>query len=198
MKHTIIPVSELTQSQMKEVAHLHHAVMHSLLTDIGLPVVERYYQLACKDSSVVGFVIVSESGKLLGWAIGSPRPDQLNARLREAPLWFLSQMLRVLLSRPSVLGQIWASLQTTSAPMPGGAIELTYIGVDPSIRKQGVGRDLLQAFFQAARSARYQAVVLSVEVENTKAIALYTKTGFAITGTFTEGSFHRHRMELTL
>ena len=198
MKYTIVPVAQLTDQQLGKLASLHHAVMHSLLTDLGLPVVERYYRLACKYPSVIGFASASETGNLLGWAIGSPRPDQLNSRLREAPLWFLFQMLRLLITRPSVLGQIWASLRTASTPMPAGAIELTYIGVDPSIRKQGLGRDLLRTFIQAARAASYQAVVLSVDVENTDAIALYTKAGFAINNTFTEGSFRRHRMELTL
>ena len=198
MRHTIIPLSQLTEKQVGDLAGLHHAVMHSLLTDLGLPVLERYYQLAYRDQSVTGFAAISETGNLLGWAIGSARPDQLNGRLREAPLWFLFQMLRVLITRPGILTQIWASLRTAAVPLPAGAIELTYIGVLPSIRKRGLGRDLLQAFIQAARAAGYQAVILSVEVENTNAIALYTKAGFAITDTFNEGSFHRHRMELTL
>ena len=75
---------------------------------------------------------------------------------------------------------------------------MTSIGVESAIRKQGPGRDFLQGFIHAARAAGYQAVVLSVEVENTNAIALYTKAGFAINNTFTEGSLRRHRMELTL
>jgi ribosomal protein S18 acetylase RimI-like enzyme len=198
MNCRIVPVTQLTEHQILELALLHQAIMHSLLSELGLPVVERYYQFAAKDSTVLGFCALSESGQLLGWAIGSPRPDQLNGRLREAPLWFISQMTHVLITRPRLMGQLWAAMRTVSAPIPAGGIELTYLGVEHSARKQGVGREILQAFLRAARDAKYHLVVLSMEVENLDAIALYTRAGFAITGTFTEGSFHRHRMELTL
>jgi ribosomal protein S18 acetylase RimI-like enzyme len=198
MKYIIVPVAQLNGLQILELARLHQAVMHSLLSELGLPVVERYYQIAAKDSTVIGLCALSETGQLPGWAIGSPRPDQLNGRLREGLLWFISQTIRVLVTRPRLIRQLWASMRTASAPIPAGGIELTYLGVEHSARKQGVGREILQAFLRAARDAKYHLVVLSVEVENLDAIALYTRAGFAITGTFTEGSFHRHRMELTL
>jgi ribosomal protein S18 acetylase RimI-like enzyme len=137
-------------------------------------------------------------GSPLGWALGSPKPDQLNSRLREAPLWFASQMLRVLFTRPRLIWQLFVSARSASMPMTEGAVELTYIGVDASARKQGLGRELLNVFIQAARAAKYKSVLLSVEAENEEAIALYTKAGFRTLNSYTEGSFKRHRMELTL
>jgi len=198
MNHKIVPVSQLNEDQIKKLAQLHHKVMHSLLTDLGLPIVEHYYQIVCKDSGVVGFCALSETGQLLGWAIGSSKPDQLNGRLREAPLWFISQMVRVLFTHPRVMGQLLSSMRTASISIPEGTLELTYIGVDTSIRKQGVGHILLDTFTQAARELNYRAVVLSVEVENANAIALYTKADFKVAYSFSEGQFKRHRMELTL
>jgi ribosomal protein S18 acetylase RimI-like enzyme len=76
-----------------------------------------------------------------------------------------------------------------------GQIELTYIGVAPEARGQGLGKTILAAFVDAARAAGYTSVVLSVETDNLAAIALYTKFGFKITKTFTEGRYYRHRME---
>ena len=198
MNHKIVPVLQLSEKQIAELAQLHHKVMHSLLTDLGLPMVERYYQIACKDSEVVGFCSVSETGHPLGWAIGSSKPDQPNGRLRESPLWFVSQMVHVLVTRPRVMRQLLSSLRTVSAPMPDKTIELTYIGVDTSARKQGLGHVLLNAFTQAARELNYRAVALSVEAENADAIALYTRAGFKIVDSFSEGKFNRHRLELTL
>ena len=198
MSHILLPVSQLNDQQIAKLARLHQGVLHSLLTDLGLPIVERYYQMACKDSTVIGFCTLSESGQPLGWAIGSPKPDQLNGRLREPLLWFISQMIRVLITRPRVIGQLLTSMRTVSAPLPLGAIELTYLGVEPSVRRQGIGREVLRSFLQAAQDSKYHSVVLSVEAENKDAIALYTMAGFRITETFTEGNFHRNRMELTL
>jgi ribosomal protein S18 acetylase RimI-like enzyme len=75
---------------------------------------------------------------------------------------------------------------------------LTYIGVDPSARKQGLGRALLSEFIESARGRKFSTVELSVEADNADAIALYTKTGFEIIASFKEGAFDRHRMELKL
>ena len=198
MSFRTVPITQLSEKQIAELASLHHTVMHSLLSDLGLPVVERYYQIAHKDVKVIGFCALSESGNPLGWAIGSPKPDQLNRHLRAALFWFISQMSRVLITRPRVVGQLWTSIRSTSGTMPAGAIELTYLGVDIFARRHGVGREVLNAFLQAARDTKYRSVVLSVEAENKDAIALYTRAGFEIIDRFTEGSFHRHRMELIL
>jgi ribosomal protein S18 acetylase RimI-like enzyme len=196
MNYRIIPVAELNEPQITELGRLHHRVMHSLLTDLGLPVVERYYQIACRDAGVIGVAALTEKGEVLGWAVGSSQPDQLNGRLREALMWFIIQMARALITRPRLLWQLVASVRAASALISAGAVELTYIGVDASVRKQGVGRELLTAFLQTARTAGFRSVLLSVEAENESAIALYTKAGFQTVDKFIEGSFHRHRMEL--
>jgi ribosomal protein S18 acetylase RimI-like enzyme len=192
-----VPLSELSKKQVNELAALHHRVMHTLLTDLGLPIVEKYYQIACADSSVLGFCALSESGRPLGWSIGSASPDGLNRRLRESKLWLAFQMLRTFVMRPKVMGQLLVSVRATSVPLPAGVFEWLYLGVDASARGQGLGFELMNDIVQAARAQNYKAVVLSVEVENKSAIALYTRAGFRIIDTFIEGGFHRHRMELT-
>ena len=197
MNYSIVPISQLSKKQVTELATLHHRVMHTLLTDLGLPIVEKYYQIACADSSVLGFCALSESGNLLGWSIGSAKPDQLNRRLREMWLWFVLQMLRTFVTRPWVMRQLLVSVRTTSVPLPAGVFEWLYLGVDASARGQGLGYELMNDIVQAARDRNYKAVLLSVEVGNKTAIALYTRAGFKIINTFIEGGFHRHRMELT-
>jgi ribosomal protein S18 acetylase RimI-like enzyme len=96
--------------------------------------------------------------------------------------------------------QLTQSLLSASAAntLQPGQIELTYIGVAPQARGQGLGKSILTAFVATARAARYTSVALSVETDNSAALALYTKFGFAITHTFTEGRYHRHRMEYQL
>lgn len=198
MNHKLIPLSPLNDDQIKGLARLHHRVMHSLLTDLGLPFVEKYYQIACNDPSVTGMCAVDNGGNPLGWAVGSPTPNQVARRMREAWMWFIIQMLRVSLTRPTLIRQLVASARSSSVEMNEGAIELTYIGVDASVRKQGLGHALLSAFIEAARAKNFSTVELSVEAANADAIALYTKAGFAIIASFKEGAFDRHRMELKL
>ena len=78
------------------------------------------------------------------------------------------------------------------------AIELTYIGVSAEQTGTGIGTKLIDRFITASREAGYHSVILSVEMDNPPAIALYKKTGFEIIRTFSEGRYQRHRMELKI
>lgn len=200
MDDRLVEFSQLTSDDLKRLAVLHHSVMHSLLSDLGLPIVWRYYQIAQRDSKTIGLCAISNSGEILGWAMGSPHPDRITAQLRSPLGWFLFQMLRVTLTRPAVLWQLMTSVLSASnqAALRKDAIELTYIGVPSDRRGKGVGRKVLHAFIEASRARGYRSVVLSVEKENLPAMILYEKAGFRIVKTFSEGRYRRHRMELTL
>jgi ribosomal protein S18 acetylase RimI-like enzyme len=191
-------ISELDDEGLKQLAVLHRAVMHTLLSDLGLPIVFKYYQAARSDLSVVGISALDPSSKILGWAIGSHDPAAINTRLRSPLPWFLLQMLRVAATRPMVFKQLVSSVFTSLAQMEADAIELTYIGVASSQQGKGLGRELLNKFVEESRVKGYHSVVLSVEDENKAALTLYEKSGFHITRSFAEGRFQRHRMELIL
>jgi len=212
-------LSHLPASLLPALVDLHCATMPTLLTDLGKPFVLRYYQLAQTDPSVIAFVASSAAPRALpstkdqslitdncslitdycplAYCLGSPNPSSLNARLRSPLPWFAGQMLRLAVTRPGVLLQLAQSILSASDAntLQPGQIELTYIGVAPQARGQGLGKFILTAFVDAARAAGYASVALSVETDNPAALALYTKFGFTITQTFTEGRYHRHRME---
>lgn len=200
MEYELIPLSQLKDDHLKQLAELHHSVMHTLLADLGLPMILRYYQLARSDNSVVGICALDPSNVILGWAMGSPHPDRINSSLRTSFVWFILQMLRLALTRPLVFWQLISSVLSSSAEteMKSNAIELTYIGVAADQRGRGLGKDLLNAFIRASWETGYRSVVLSVEKDNGSAIALYKKAGFKIARTFSEGRYERHRMELIL
>jgi ribosomal-protein-alanine N-acetyltransferase len=109
-------------------------------------------------------------------------------------------MFRVMLTRPLALLQLVSSVFSSSAEteMDGDEIELTYIGVAPNQREKGLGKKLLNEFIESSSSNGYRFVVLSVETNNSAAIALYEKSGFKIARTYSEGRYQRHRMELIL
>ena len=200
MDDELVALSQLEDDHLKQLAELHHSVMHTLLADLGLPMVLRYYQIARSDNSVVGICALDPSKKLIGWAMGSPHPDRINSALRSPLLWFAFQMLRVISTRPLALLQLISSVLSSSSEteIKSDVIELTYIGVAADQRSRGLGKNLLNAFISASGETGYQSVVLSVEKENGSAIALYEKAGFKVIRTFSEGHYERHRMELTL
>jgi ribosomal protein S18 acetylase RimI-like enzyme len=200
MDFRLIDLNQISEKQLERLAALHHSVMHTLLSQLGLPVVFRYYQLARLQPDVIGICAISNDGEILGWAIGSPSPDRINTKLRSPLPWFLTQMLKLLLTRPRVLWQLMQSVfaDPQAAQVKSGAIELTYIGVAQERQGQGVGEKLLSAFIEASRTRAYRSVVLSVETDNHPALSLYEKAGFKIIRSFSEGQFERHRMERTL
>jgi ribosomal protein S18 acetylase RimI-like enzyme len=200
MDQRLIRFSELTEADLRDLALLHRAVMPTLLSDLGLPMLLRYYQIAQADPNVIGLCARTASGEILGWAMGSSHPDKINAQLRSPLAWFVPQMMRVMLAHPLVLWQLIASVFSASGKenLNHGAIELTYIGVRPEQKGKGLGNELLNSFIEASRLKGYRSVVLSVEKENSPAVSLYQKAGFKIIKTFTEGRYQRHRMELNL
>lgn len=193
-----VKLSQLDDDGLRQLSDLHRSVMHTLLSDLGLPIVLKYYQAARRDSSVLGICALTPSNEIIGWSVGSPDPAAINSKLRQPLIWFLAQMLRVAVTRPLVFGQLISSVLSASVEVEKDAIELTYIGVSSAHQGEGLGQALLHKFVEESRSKGYHSVVLSVEAENRTALALYEKSGFKIVKTFSEGRYQRHRMELTL
>lgn len=200
MDYRLVEFSQLTHAHINRLALLHYSVMHTLLSDLGLPFVSRYYQIAQTDPEVIGWCAVSADSEIFGWAMGSPHPDRITSQLRSPLSWFVPQMFRITLTRPIVLWQLISSIFSASnrADIKDGMVELTYIGVAADQRGKGLGERLLLGFMERSRSLGYHSVVLSVEKENSAAISLYQKAGFKVINTFSEGRYQRHRMELTL
>ncbi len=195
------PLQKIEPARLKQLSQLHQQVLPTLLSQLGLPFVERYYQAALRDPQVIGFYAVSkQSGEPCGFAIGTPQPDTLNAQLRQPLSWLLIHMLPLLLRHPRLLWQTLASAQSTAEKMPQDdeTIELTYLGVAAQLRGYGLGSQLLQAFLDASRRNGYRRVVLSVESNNAAAIRFYQRAGFVIHQTFRVGDYERHRMEIVL
>lgn len=200
VEHRFVNISELDDIGLQKLAVLHRSAMHSLLSDLGLPIVVKYYQAARSDLSVIGICAFDETNVLVGWAMGSPDPAGVNAKVRRPFSWFLAQMLQLAITRPIIFKQLVSSAlsSTTEMERNSGAIELTYIGVSSNHQGKGLGRTLLNKFIELSRLKGYHSVVLSVEEENQTAIALYEKSGFKIIKTFSEGRYQRHRMEYIL
>ncbi|MEI7849248.1 MAG: GNAT family N-acetyltransferase [Chloroflexota bacterium] len=200
MTFTIKPIAELNSDEIDKLADLHISVMHTLLSDLGKPIVLRYYQLAHKHPDVIGLCALSDDGDILGWATGSANPADVNKQLRLPLPWFFSQLLRLVFSHPGIILDLIGSLISTSKAnqIKADQLELTYIGIANDAQGRGMGKLLLNAFLEAAHQANYKSIALSVETENMAAISLYSHSGFAITQTFREGRFERHRMEIFL
>ena len=198
MEPTFTPLSELDAAGLERLSALHTSVMQTLLSDLGLAMVRKYYEAAQADPWVLGLCSVTSSREIDGWVMGSPAPSALNAKLRQPLTWFAGQMIQLSLRRPGTMLELLRSLLSASDAnqLSPRQIELTYIGVAPEAQGRGLGKALLKAFSQAAFQAGYVSIALSVETDNPAAIHLYGQHGYKITRTFHEGRFERHRMVL--
>jgi ribosomal protein S18 acetylase RimI-like enzyme len=175
-------------------------VMETLLADLGRPVVRRFYELALAASDVIALCALDDNQRVVGWVMGCQDPGALHTQLKKPLHWFALRMLAVLFTRPRVVIQLLLSLITFRSinSALGDGIELTYIGVSPSVQGKGVGKALLESFLATVRQRKIQKVLLTVETDNTSALNLYQRAGFVVINSYQEGEYHRHRLELTL
>ena len=59
---------------------------------------------------------------------------------------------------------------------------ITNVAVSPDFRRQGIGRQLIQALTERAQQAQLAFVTLEVRASNAPAIALYTAAGYEPVG----------------
>lgn len=197
MEPVLVSLSKIEHRDLQGLAHLHETTMRTLLSDFGSEIVLRYYETARTDESVIGYCAYLPERRLVGWVVGSPHAGALFSQLSRPLPQFLTQFLRAVVKRPTLLRQLVTSMFFSSDEDDlDDAVELTYIGVSADARRLGVGYALMQAFLAASWEAGYRSVVLSVEKQNTGAIALYKDFGFSVIREFKEGRFDRYRMEL--
>jgi ribosomal protein S18 acetylase RimI-like enzyme len=194
-------IARLGREHVKDVARLHRQNLTGLLTNLGLSAIRAFYAGCVKTSSAIGFVYL-EDGELLGFVLGSPRPDKLKMEaLRQNPVDTLVGMSVGIVRRPSSL--VWL-MKSFGGPDEGSfsasVPELTYLAVAGESRGAGIGSQLVDAFTDAMRHSGAVAYELSVDENNQQAISFYERLGFVLSSRYREfGVWHRrYRLEIDL
>lgn len=200
MSYTIYALNKLKPEQLPEIATL-HLEDHGLLTQLGYPFVLRYFEMALKDNRAIGvFAQDNETGKVIGYNLASAEPAALTAQLSNDKVWFIKEIIKVILTHPSAFIQLIVSSLSIKSQMEDetDSIESIYLTVDENYRGQKVGRTLQQGLIDEARKAGYKRIVGSIETWNEASIKMCQSNGFVIRKTFREGKFIRHRIEKIL
>lgn len=195
-----IQFSIANDRDLDAVIDLHMNSMSALLTDLGRSFVRRYYEVALADPASILMCARDLSGEIVGWAMASPDPRGLSNQMSFPRAWFVAQIAKLVMCRPGVFMQLVRSVVISQRDMqlPERSIELVYIGVSALARGKGVGGGLLAAILRVSSERGFSKLLLSVEVENQSAVALYRACGFDIESTYVEGRYHRHRMSKQL
>ncbi|MBO4208293.1 mycothiol synthase [Micromonospora echinofusca] len=118
------------------------------------------------------------------------RFDQEDLRVRMAEPWFdpAGFLLAVEASTGRLLGFHWTKIHgpdpaagagATHRPAAGRIGEVYVLGVDPDAHRGGLGRALTSAGLAYLRAQGLDRVMLYVDDENARAVALYERLGFA-------------------
>ncbi len=201
MKYTIHNLRELDPKLLPMLAEIHMGD-HGLLSELGYPFVERYFQIVYASQGVVAvYAQDDETGELIGYNIAATEPAALTGQLTEDRMWFIKQILKTALTRPLAILQLIISsltIQNQQNQIEPDSIESLYLTISPNYRGKGMGKTIQQGLFAAVREAGYKRIVGSVEVTNEASLKMCLSNGFTITKTFREGKYTRHRIEKIL
>lgn len=201
MKYTIHNLRELDPKLLPMLAEIHMGD-HGLLSELGYPFVERYFQIVYASQGVVAvYAQDDETGELIGYNIAATEPAALTGQLTEDRMWFIKQILKTALTRPLAILQLIISsltIQNQQNQIEPDSIESLYLTISPNYRGKGMGKTIQQGLFAAVREAGYKRIVGSVEVTNEASLKMCLSNGFTITKTFREGKYTRHRIQKIL
>ncbi|MBK8616064.1 MAG: GNAT family N-acetyltransferase [Anaerolineales bacterium] len=200
MKYTIHNLHEIAPELLPKLAEIHMGD-HGLLSELGYPFVERYFEIVYKNKQVVAvYAQNDETGELIGYNIAAPEPAALTGQLTSDRAWFIKQIIKAAFTRPLAIVQLVVSSLTIRTQMQNeaDAIESLYLTINPNYRGMGMGGTLQRGLFEAVRAAGYKRIVGSVEISNQASLKMCLSNGFTITKTFREGKYTRHRIEKIL
>ena len=200
MKYTIYNLREMDIELLPKLAEIHMGD-HGLLSELGYPFVERYFEIVYCDKQVVAvYAQNDETGELIGYNIAAPVPSSLTGQLTKDRAWFIKQIIQTAFIHPLAILQLVISSLTIRTQMQNehDAIESLYLTISPNYRGKGMGRTIQQGLFEAVREAGYKRIVGSVEINNQASLKMCLANGFTITKTFREGKYTRHRIEKIL
>ncbi len=198
MNYTLNPLKDIDPALLQRIAEIHMGDA-GLLSKLGYPFVLRYFEIAIKDERAFGFYAQEkETNEIMGFSLASPEPSALTTKLTDDKKWFLTNILKVLFTRPLVFLQMVISSITIQGQMENEAIECIYFTVDSKFRGQHLGRILQKALMDEGRKRSYKKIFASIETWNTASLAATQANGFTIIKSFREGVYRRHRLESKL
>jgi ribosomal protein S18 acetylase RimI-like enzyme len=175
-------VRDATADDLPGIVTIHQkAFSNFFLTRLGGEFLRRYYALVLDYPA--GIVLVSERrGILDGFACGFVEPPEFYSLMWRNKGIFVLPALSALIRDPSLAaGVIYGvrRIKTSACQGYGRSCELSSIAVAPEAGGNGLGKDLVLAFVEHARSMEAQCVYLTTDADgNEPANALYRQVGF--------------------
>jgi ribosomal protein S18 acetylase RimI-like enzyme len=181
-------VREATANDLPGIVTIHQkAFGNFFLTRLGGEFLRRYYALVLDYPA--GIVLVSERrGILDGFACGFVEPPEFYRLMWRNKGIFVLPALSALIRDPSLAAGVMYGvrrIKTSASQGSGRSCELSSIAVAPEAGGNGLGKDLVLAFVERARSMEAQCVYLTTDADgNESANTFYRQVGFQQTQRF--------------
>ncbi len=119
--------------------------------------------------------VAVQEGNVVGLILAAPTPTLHRTALPTA--WILTRTLGV----RDMAGFVWRSLWLLGLDLSRpDDYYVAHLAVDPVYRRRGIGRLLLRHAEATARRHGHPRVALTVEMDNTPALAFYERLGYRI------------------
>ena len=185
----IVTIRPLAASDVRHVADLHERAFPGFfLSALGTPFLRQFYSGFVGDPTTVTVVACDEQGKLIGAAVGTTQPSRFFQRLVQRR-WFGFGLAsaRVATRHPSFVPRLLRAIRYRgdSPEAASGNALLSSICVDPSAKRTGVGRQLLEAWTaEVARLGSHGAYLTTDARDNDDVNRFYASQGWTVTETF--------------
>ena len=194
-KPTAFRISMMTDEHVRSIAELHHASLTGMLTQLGRPIIEKFYRSALEAEHNIGLVCLD--GKVVrGFAFGTMRRAVLYQNIAKKIFPFLAYSLgKFLIKTPKEIYSIWQAVFSKENYYSSECdTELVYLVVHPSYKKLGIGRTLINEFHDILRKNGVFRYELSVDEDNRVALRCYESMGTRITHKYVEFGIPRLRL----
>ena len=184
-----VRIAPLTDVLLESVVEIHLAAFPDYMnTQLGRGYLHAFLRGFLRRDDTVSLLALSESGQVLGYAVGAPVqvgaemnralvPAAVGAVLTRPWILFTPRIRRTAWQRIlSIFGRKESAKPTPLLPMP--TLSLVSIGVDPQARGRNVGEQLMKAWEQSARQNGCASLRLSVYPQNAGARRFYERNGW--------------------
>lgn len=178
----------IDKKEYKIIASLHlNAFSDFFLTSLGKSFLCTYYKASLRSSESLSICAIGNEGHIQGFGIGCVKSRGYHKRLLFNNLpGFIFQGF-ILLFRPRSIFRLLKNLEKISNNNDdGNYAELLSIGVSPSLKGLGLGKNLLSSFEDEARKRGCKKIALTTDFfNNQNVLSFYEKSGYEIFSEFT-------------
>ncbi len=168
---------EAVRRDHRAIAALHvGSITSGFLSSLGRPFLGLLYRSLIESER--GRVIVAvDEGRVIGFVAGTSDTGAFYKEFVRRRFLAAGWRLVPALFRPAAWRQVWETFRYGGHDTRARA-ELLSMAVAPSARGRGVGRALVDALLEEARSAGVRGMTVVVGADNAAAIKLYESAGF--------------------